>query len=141
MESTSSAAAAGGGRQSQHEPTPQERPTTCSSARNSVVHVSQLPFIVGVAGGTASGKTSVCARIMEELEQERLGVHERRIVTICQDSFYKALNEDEQLLAQDGKYNFDHPEALDAEQIVTTLKRLINGGKVRIPVYDFKNNR
>uniref|UniRef100_A0A915Q3Y7 Large ribosomal subunit protein eL30 n=1 Tax=Setaria digitata TaxID=48799 RepID=A0A915Q3Y7_9BILA len=66
---------------------------------------TNIPFIIGVAGGTASGKSSVCARIMEKLGK----AHERRVVTISQDSFYRNLTEEETKKANRGEFNFDHP--------------------------------
>lgn len=60
------------------------------------------PFIIGVAGGTASGKTTVCQQIVDRLE-------DKRVVVISQDSFYKSLNEEQRKLAAKSEYNFDHP--------------------------------
>ena len=65
------------------------------------------PFLIGVAGGTASGKTSVCQKIMEQLGQ--LNSSHKRVVMLSQDSFYKKLDSAEKKLANQGKYNFDHP--------------------------------
>src|SRR5690242_7555484 len=63
------------------------------------------PFIIGVAGGTASGKTSVCKLILN-----RLGDH--RVAIISQDCFYKNLSDEEKQKARDKEYNFDHPGKL-----------------------------
>jgi uridine kinase len=63
--------------------------------------------LIGVAGGTASGKTSVCRKIMEALEQ--VNSSNQRVVMISQDSFYKNLTRREIALANIGEYNFDHP--------------------------------
>ena len=65
------------------------------------------PFLIGVAGGTASGKTSVCRKIMEALEQ--VNSSSQRVIMISQDSFYKNLTVQEITLANIGEYNFDHP--------------------------------
>lgn len=65
------------------------------------------PFLIGVAGGTASGKTTVCLKIMEALEQENSS--HQRVVLISQDSFYKNLSSREIAKANLGQYNFDHP--------------------------------
>lgn len=65
------------------------------------------PFLIGVAGGTASGKTSVCKKIMESLEQ--VNSSSQQVVMISQDSFYKNLTSGEVALANIGEYNFDHP--------------------------------
>lgn len=69
---------------------------------------SRGPFLIGVAGGTASGKTSVCRKIMEALEQH-VNSSNQRVVMISQDSFYKNLTSQEIALANIGEYNFDHP--------------------------------
>ena len=64
------------------------------------------PLIVGVAGVSASGKTSLC-----ELVFQRIGVSECTIISF--DSFYKECTEEE--MKNIGKYNFDHPNAFDWE--------------------------
>jgi len=86
------------------------------------------PFIIGVTGGTASGKTTVCSEIMK-----RLGT--RRIAIICLDSFYKPLSQkDRENVAS---YNFDHPDAIDWELIQCILKDLKKGKTAEIPTYCF----
>ncbi|KAE8695660.1 Uridine kinase-like protein 3 [Hibiscus syriacus] len=61
---------------------------------------NKQPFIIGVAGGTASGKTTVCNMIISQL-------HDQRVVLVNQDSFYRSLNEEQLVSAHE--YNFDHP--------------------------------
>ncbi|OQV25987.1 Uridine-cytidine kinase 2-A [Hypsibius exemplaris] len=95
------------------------------------------PFLIGVAGGTASGKTSVCSKIMNKLGQNDLEHHERRVVTISADSFYRVLDDAERTRAHAGEFNFDHPDALDYELILNTMHTLLAGEKASIPVYDF----
>lgn len=63
------------------------------------------PFLIGVCGGTASGKSTVC----EEINRRVAVDHPRLVVTICQDSFYRDLNEEEKKRAFAGDFNFDHP--------------------------------
>lgn len=63
------------------------------------------PFIIGVCGGTASGKTTVCQQIVKSLKNKRVAV-------ISQDSFYNPLREDQRQLALKSEYNFDHPGLL-----------------------------
>ena len=65
------------------------------------------PFLIGVAGGTASGKTSVCHKIIELLAQSSPSCRQR-VVMISQDLFYKNLDENEIARAD---HNFDHPGA------------------------------
>uniref|UniRef100_A0A061RT66 Uridine kinase n=1 Tax=Tetraselmis sp. GSL018 TaxID=582737 RepID=A0A061RT66_9CHLO len=88
-------------------------------------------FIIGVAGGTASGKTTVCDAIMQRL-------HDQCAVLISQDSFYKGLTAKEIENVQE--YNFDHPDAFDEEAIITCLTALKEGKGVDVPVYDFKTH-
>uniref|UniRef100_A0A0N5APG6 Uridine kinase n=1 Tax=Syphacia muris TaxID=451379 RepID=A0A0N5APG6_9BILA len=96
----------------------------------------RTPFLIGVAGGTASGKSSVCARIMEKLGM----AHKRRVVAIPQDSFYRNLNEEESIKAKRGEFNFDHPDAFEHDLMFTTLEKLRNGEAVYIPKYDYCKN-
>ena len=86
------------------------------------------PFLIGVAGGTASGKTTVCDLIMHNLQ-------EKRVVLIAQDSYYRGLTPDEH--DNVSSYNFDHPDAIDVKSLVETLKSLLLRNPVKVPVYDF----
>jgi uridine kinase len=86
------------------------------------------PFLIGVAGGTASGKTTVCDLIMHNLQ-------EKRVVLIAQDSFYRGLTQHEHDNVE--RYNFDHPDAIDVHSLVSTLKQLLLRNPVKVPVYDF----
>ncbi|KAH0895265.1 hypothetical protein HID58_057694, partial [Brassica napus] len=88
------------------------------------------PFVIGVAGGAASGKTTVCDMIMQQL-------HDQRAVVVNQDSFYHNVNEKE--LARVHDYNFDHPDAFDTEQLLCSMEKLRKGQAVDIPNYDFKS--
>ncbi|KAM9528097.1 uridine-cytidine kinase 2-A isoform 1-T1 [Salvelinus alpinus] len=95
------------------------------------------PFIIGVAGGTASGKSSVCGKIMELLGQNKIDHHQRQVAILSQDSFYRVLTPDQKAKALKGQFNFDHPDAFDNELIVKTLWDILEGQTVQIPVYDF----
>ncbi|XP_048327231.2 uridine kinase-like protein 5 [Ziziphus jujuba] len=90
------------------------------------------PFVIGVAGGTASGKTTVCKMIISQL-------HDQRVVLIHQDSFYHTLSEDK--LQKVSKYNFDHPDAFNTELLLSCMHKLKRGEEVNIPNYDFKTHR
>ena len=98
------------------------------------------PVIIGVAGGSASGKTSVCRRIMEALGQNHLCPTERNAVVINEDSFYRELNEGECVRADKGEYNFDHPDAYDHELMKRSLRDLVMGKSIDVPVYDYKTH-
>jgi len=86
------------------------------------------PFIIGVTGGSASGKTSVCKAVVE-----KLGIP--WVVMISMDRFYRSLTPDE--MANVKNYNFDHPNAFDIDQMVSTLAELKTGKVVHVPNYDF----
>ncbi|KAK7316150.1 hypothetical protein VNO77_34923 [Canavalia gladiata] len=85
------------------------------------------PFFIGVAGGTASGKTNVCHMITTQL-------HDRRVVLINQDSFYYSLSD--KILQKVNDYNFDHPDAFDTKLMLSCLEKLKCGQPVTIPNYD-----
>ncbi|KAF6719710.1 Uridine-cytidine kinase 2-B [Oryzias melastigma] len=98
------------------------------------------PFLIGVSGGTASGKSSVCEKIMELLGQNKIDHHQRQVVILSQDSFYRVLTPEQKAKALKGQYNFDHPDAFDSELIMHTLRQILQGETVQIPVYDFVTN-
>ncbi|KAL0276551.1 UNVERIFIED_CONTAM: hypothetical protein PYX00_004107 [Menopon gallinae] len=100
----------------------------------------KTPFLIGVAGGTASGKSTVCKRIMEKLGQVDVDHTERQVITISQDSFYRELSPAEKEKAAKGLFNFDHPDAIDDELILKTMKDILAGKKCEIPVYDYVIN-
>jgi len=86
------------------------------------------PFVVGVAGGSGSGKTTIAKTLAERLGPDA-------VVVIEQDSYYRDLAHigyDERT-----KVNFDHPDAIDFDLLVTQLDELCSGGDVDKPQYDF----
>ncbi|KAG8436515.1 hypothetical protein GDO86_007571 [Hymenochirus boettgeri] len=95
------------------------------------------PFLIGVGGGTASGKSSVCSKIVQLLGQNEVDHHQKQVVMISQDSFYRILTPEQKTKAIKGQFNFDHPDAFDNELILKTLKEIMEGKTVEIPVYDF----
>uniref|UniRef100_A0A8C8HT46 Uridine-cytidine kinase n=1 Tax=Oncorhynchus tshawytscha TaxID=74940 RepID=A0A8C8HT46_ONCTS len=90
-------------------------------------------FVIGLCGGSASGKTTVANKIIEALDVPW-------VVLLSMDSFYKVLTKDEQELAAKNEYNFDHPEAFDFELLVTVLRKLKKGKSIKVPVYDFTSH-
>ncbi|XP_045600666.1 uridine-cytidine kinase 2 isoform X2 [Procambarus clarkii] len=100
----------------------------------------KTPFLIGVAGGTASGKSTVCKRIMEKLGQDDIEHSQRRVVCISQDAFYRPLNAEESSRALKGIFNFDHPDAFDNELILNTLQQILDGKICKIPNYDYGTN-
>ena len=90
--------------------------------------MSDKMLIIGIAGGTGSGKTTVVNQIINQLPTDEVCV-------ISQDSYYKAtegLSYDER-----AKINFDHPRAIDFELLVKHLKDLKGGNIIDQPVYSF----
>ncbi len=85
-------------------------------------------LIIGVAGGTASGKTTVVQAILDRVGYEH-------IAHIQHDSYYKDLSH--LPLEERRKFNFDHPDALDTPLLIQHLKELRQGHSVEIPEYDF----
>lgn len=90
------------------------------------------PFVIGLAGGTGSGKTSVAKRILEKLDPDK-------VIIIQHDSYYKDLS------CFNGKtpeeINFDHPDSLETELLVRDLKMLCAGKPIEQPLYNFTTNR
>lgn len=90
-------------------------------------------LIIGIAGGTGCGKTTVVNQILNELPEGEVGV-------ISQDSYYRDtshLSYDERV-----KINFDHPRSIDFELLEEHLKELRKGNDIHQPVYSFiKHNR
>ncbi|XP_047334349.1 uridine kinase-like protein 3 [Impatiens glandulifera] len=93
-------------------------------------HAHNQPFVIGVAGGAAAGKTTVCDMIIDQL-------HDQRVILVSQDSFYHDLTQDE--LTRVNEYNFDHPDAFDTEQLLSVMEQLKHGQSVDIRKYDFKS--
>jgi uridine kinase len=90
--------------------------------------VGKRPIVVGVAGGTASGKTTVSEAILERVGREH-------IAYIQHDSYYRDLSH--LPLEERARLNFDHPDALENELLVSHLEQLLAGQGVDVPVYDF----
>ncbi len=86
------------------------------------------PVLIGIAGGSGSGKTLVAQTLIDLLGSDR-------VVVIQQDAYYKDLSHlpfEERV-----KQNFDHPDAFDEELLVEHLEALLAGQTVQQPVYDF----
>lgn len=90
--------------------------------------MSKQPVIIGVGGGSGSGKTTVVNRILE-------GIGKDNIVLIQHDSYYRDLSHLD--LEERKKQNFDHPASLETELMIRHVEALKNGYQVEVPVYDF----
>ncbi|MBO0417594.1 uridine kinase [Chromobacterium haemolyticum] len=89
------------------------------------------PFIIGVAGGSGSGKTTVTNQVLETIGSEMAAV-------IIQDYYYRDQSHltFEQRLAT----NYDHPQAFDWPLLIEHIDDLRNGRAIEMPVYDFANH-
>ena len=86
------------------------------------------PFMIGVAGGTCSGKTTVSERLADLAGIERLAL-------IKLDSYYVSLSH--LPLEERAKFNYDHPNAFDWQLLTQHLGMLANGEPIPVPIYDF----
>jgi uridine kinase len=88
-------------------------------------------YIIGIGGGTASGKSTLVHNCVQAFEPNE-------IVVISQDNYYKTthhLNFEER-----EKINFDHPDAIDFELLSRQVKELKNGKSINQPIYDFSTH-
>ncbi|HDQ72258.1 MAG TPA: uridine kinase [Chloroflexi bacterium] len=89
------------------------------------------PIIIGVAGGTGSGKTTVANHILEQVGAEH-------VAYIPHDAYYR--DHSHLSLSQRQQVNYDHPDALETELLIEHLRALRQGRIVEIPVYDFSTH-
>jgi uridine kinase len=88
-------------------------------------------MIIGICGGTGSGKTTVANRILETVSADE-------VVFIQQDLYYRNLKD--MPLDYRNAANFDHPDAIDNELLANHLKKLRAGEPVELPIYDFRTH-
>jgi uridine kinase len=87
-------------------------------------------LVIGICGGTGSGKTTITERIISALSPES-------VLILQQDHYYKDLPH--LLLEQRAKQNFDHPDSFDTPLLIEHLRQLREGRGIDRPVYDFTN--
>lgn len=85
-------------------------------------------MIIGICGGTGSGKTTIARKIVES-------VGAANVVLVEQDSYYRNLSD--MPLDERHQANFDHPDSIDSDMLVNHLIRLKQGLSVEMPLYDF----
>ncbi len=90
------------------------------------------PLVIGIAGGTGSGKTSVTNAILDRLEKDR-------VVVIQHDSYYRDLSQYGGLAP--AEINFDHPDSLETELLIRHIDELCNGKPVEQPMYNFTTHK
>ncbi len=90
------------------------------------------PIVFGVAGGTASGKTTVARAILE-------AVGASKIAFLPHDAYYR--DRGDLPFEERARLNYDHPDSLETKLLVRHIKDLLAGVPVAVPVYDFTNHR
>lgn len=86
------------------------------------------PLVIGLAGGSGSGKTTVAKEISKRLPQDR-------ILILPEDAYY---NDNSALTMEERKkVNYDHPSAYDTDLLIEQLKALLAGKAVEMPTYNF----
>lgn len=96
--------------------------------RHTEYSAARRPFVIGVAGGTCSGKTTVAERLVESIGDEHLAL-------IRQDAYY--IERSHQPLEERAAANYDHPDAFDWNLMTQQLGKLLEGETVPVPVYDY----
>src|SRR4051812_49810769 len=86
------------------------------------------PLVIGVAGGSGSGKTTVVRRIVDALDEARVSVIEH-------DRYYRDRND--LRLEERAALNYDHPDSLETDLLVRHVLDLRAGRPVEVPMYDF----
>jgi len=93
-----------------------------------VMGISSIPLVIGIAGGSGSGKTTVAQEILNRVGADR-------IAYLQHDSYYKDLTGLPPELRKD--VNFDHPHSLETELLIKHVEALHNHQAVEVPIYDF----
>ena len=88
-------------------------------------------MIIGICGGTGSGKTTIARKIVEAVGKEN-------VVLVEQDSYYRNLAD--MPLDERRQANFDHPDSIDSDMLVNHIRRLKQSLTVEMPLYDFKTH-
>lgn len=91
-------------------------------------------FLVGIAGGTGSGKTTLAEMIVESLSEQ----HKKEVIILGQDRYYRDLSHFP--LERRHHYNFDHPDSIDRRLLTENLRLLAQGKRIDAPIYDFRTH-
>ena len=94
--------------------------------------IKKRPVVFGVAGGTASGKTTVARLILE-------AVGASQIAYLPHDAYYR--DRPDLSLAERAAVNYDHPNSLETKLMIKHIYKLLANKPVQVPVYDFTNHR
>lgn len=95
------------------------------------VYMSKDVFVIGIAGGTGSGKTTLASKLKDVFEDD--------VVLICQDYYYKSF--DKISFEERTKLNFDHPNSFDMPYLIHQIQELKKFKSIERPVYSFTEHR
>jgi uridine kinase len=98
---------------------------------NQIMSVRSAPLVIGIAGGSGSGKTTVAQEILNRVGPER-------IAYLPHDAYYKDLSGLPPV--QRAEVNFDHPNSLDNDLLISHVRLLKAGRPAKLPVYDFSTH-
>lgn len=101
-------------------------------SENVLTHLKYKPVVFGVAGGTASGKTTVARAILD-------AVGASQIAYLPHDAYYS--DRSDLTFEERARLNYDHPDSLDTKLLIRHIKQLSKGLPVHVPVYDFTTDR
>jgi len=90
------------------------------------------PIVFGVAGGTASGKTTVARAILD-------AVGASQVAYLPHDAYYRDMSP--MALEERARLNYDHPDSLETELLIDHIRQLLDYQSVRVPIYDFTEHR
>jgi uridine kinase len=90
------------------------------------------PIVFGVAGGTASGKTTVAEAILD-------AVGASQVAYLSHDAYYRDMSP--MALEERARLNYDHPDSLETELLIEHVRTLLTKEPVEVPIYDFTNHR
>lgn len=93
--------------------------------------MNDTPLVIGIAGGSGSGKTTVAQEILQRVGPDR-------IAYIQHDSYYKDLSGLPP--TQRAEVNFDHPNSLETELLIEHVEQLKGGHEIEVPIYDFSTH-
>lgn len=85
-------------------------------------------ILIGIAGGTGSGKTTLARKLIENFGADEVSL-------LCHDNYYK--RHDDMAFEEREKLNYDHPDAFDTELLCEHIKMLKAGKAIEMPVYDY----
>ncbi|VEU22335.1 DEKNAAC103501 [Brettanomyces naardenensis] len=108
-------------------------PDSLSAQATQYIPPWKSPYIIGIAGFSGSGKTTVAQKILQE-------INEPWTVLMSMDNFYRPLTAEQREKAFENEFDFDKPDALDLDLMCECIKSLKEGKKTEIPVYSFASH-